>query len=257
MPETDLQLLQDAARAAGDIAMGFFKNQPKVWDKDDNAGPVTEADLSVNAMLENQLRRARPDFGWLSEETEDTAARLTTDRQFVIDPIDGTRAFIQGSHDWSHALAIVEKGQVTAAVVHMPAKGVMYSAALGAGATCNGTPIRVAPERPIIETDVLAAQPNMAGKYWKSGKAPPFRRAFRSSLAYRLCLAAEGQFDAMLTLRRAWEWDIAAGSLIVAEAGGTALDRRGGQLTFNSPEALLDGVVAGGPLVQSLISEIA
>ena len=135
MPATDLSLLQDAAAEAGEIALSYFGRKPRIWDKDDNAGPVTEADLAVNEMLETALRKARPDYGWLSEETDDNEERLSTKRQFVIDPIDGTRAFIDGSHDWSHSLAVVEEGRVTAAVVHLPAKGRTYSAALGHGAT--------------------------------------------------------------------------------------------------------------------------
>ena len=257
MPATDLSLLQDAAAEAGEIALSYFGRKPRIWDKDDNAGPVTEADLAVNEMLETALRKARPDYGWLSEESDDNEERLSTKRQFVIDPIDGTRAFIDGSHDWSHSLAVVEEGRVTAAVVHLPAKGRTYSAALGQGATRDGNPIQVAPSRPVVETEVLAARPNMKPAYWKAGVPPPFRRVFRSSLAYRLCLAAEGNVDAMMTLRRAWEWDIAAGALIVAEAGGRAADQRGASLIFNTPQALLDGVVAGGPLVDDLLAALA
>ncbi|WP_411724285.1 inositol monophosphatase family protein, partial [Loktanella salsilacus] len=110
MPATDLPLLLDAAAAAGDIALRYFKSDPQVWDKAGDQGPVTEADLAVNDMLTARLRSAQPDYGWLSEETPDDTARLTTHRQFVIDPIDGTRAFINHSLDWAHALAVVEDG---------------------------------------------------------------------------------------------------------------------------------------------------
>ena len=120
MPASDLALLIDAARKAGTIATGYFGNDPDVTDKPAGAGPVTEADLAVNRMLHDTLGAARPDYGWLSEETEDNADRLSTDRQFVIDPIDGTRAFIAGNRDWAHSLAVVEGGQVRAAAVYLP-----------------------------------------------------------------------------------------------------------------------------------------
>jgi len=107
--------LTDAARRSGRIAAGYFGQNPQIWDKPDDAGPVTAADLAVNTMLQDSLRAARPDYGWLSEETEDDTTRLSKDTIFVVDPIDGTRAFINGSKDWSHALAVVHQGQVTAA----------------------------------------------------------------------------------------------------------------------------------------------
>ncbi|NCW68017.1 MAG: 3'(2'),5'-bisphosphate nucleotidase CysQ, partial [Marivivens sp.] len=134
MPVTDLDLLIVAARKAGDIAADFFKSAPKVWDKPAGQGPVTEADLAVDTMLRETLTAVRPSYGWLSEETDDTSDRLSTTRQFIIDPIDGTRAFIDGSKDWAHSLAIVENGQVIAGVVYLPMKDQMFAAWHGKGA---------------------------------------------------------------------------------------------------------------------------
>lgn len=246
MPETDLALLIDAAEQAGDIARSFFQNNPDVTDKPGGAGPVTEADLAVNARLEAFLPTARPGYGWLSEETEDSQARLNTGRQFVIDPIDGTRAFINGSYDWAHALAIVEDGIPISAAVHLPMHGMMFAAQRGRGATLNGVPISVT-SADLSEACILAAKPNYEPRFWKDGIAPGAKRAFRSSLAYRLCLVAQGAFDGMLTLRPSWEWDIAAGALIVQEAGGTVTDQKSAPLRFNNPHPQVPGVVASGP----------
>lgn len=246
MPATDLTLLADAALAAGDVALRYFKADPKVWVKDDNQGPVTEADLAVNALLLDTLRGARPDYGWLSEETPDDTDRLKTTRQFIIDPIDGTRAFIAGTRDWSHALAVVENGEVMAGVVTLPARGMTYAAIRGGGATLNGEPITVTQIASLTQAHVLTTKPNLAPEHWLGGVAPLFSKGFRSSLAYRLCLVAEGRFDAMLTLRPSWEWDIAAGALIVAEAMGTATDRTGAALRFNNPHPQVNGVIAAG-----------
>jgi len=138
LPETDLDLLVAAARESGDIAKSYFGNQPKIWDKADNAGPVTAADLAVNEMLERELQRARPAYGWLSEETEDHSARLGNESLFVVDPIDGTRAFIEGSRDWAHSIAVVKDGTVTAGVVYLPMRDMMFTATLGGGAYLNG-----------------------------------------------------------------------------------------------------------------------
>ena len=245
MPENDLDLLVAAARRAGDIALTYFQNDPDVTHKPDGAGPVTAADLAVNVMLEMSLQQARPDYGWLSEETEDGPARLATTRQFVIDPIDGTRAFIEGSKDWAHSLAIVENGTPVEAAIYLPMRNLMFAASKGKGATLNGGPISVTGAA-MDNATVLATRRNFDPHFWQDGMTPPVKRAFRSSLAYRLGLVAQGRFDAMLTLRPSWEWDIAAGALIIAEAGGVVTDQHGGSLQFNNPHPQVPGVLAGG-----------
>ena len=255
MPETDLALLTTAARQAGDIAMRFFQKNPEVTDKPGGAGPVTAADLAVNNMLSETLCDARRDYGWLSEETEDTNARIATQRQFVVDPIDGTRAFIEGGKDWSHALAIVESGRVTAAAVYLPVRDLMYAATLGGGATLNGAPIGASVAQ-LDGATVLGAKPNFEGRFWRNGITPPIKREFRSSLAYRLCLVAQGRFDAMITLRPSWEWDIAAGALIAAEAGARVTDQHGLHLRFNNPHPQVPGVLAAGPELHSNLAQL-
>ncbi|HCP81756.1 MAG TPA: 3'(2'),5'-bisphosphate nucleotidase CysQ [Octadecabacter sp.] len=256
MPNSDLSLLIDAAHSSGEIARGYFNASPEVWEKSGGQGPVTEADLHVNRQLSADLQSARPDYGWLSEETEDSDARLKTDRQFIIDPIDGTRAFIEGSKDWAHSLAIAENGVVVAAVVYLPMRDAMYTATLGGGATLNDTPLVALQDKPIDTATVLSTKPNLDPKYWAT-TAPPFKRAFRSSLAYRLALVGEGRFDGMLTLRPTWEWDVAAGMLIVSEAGGTASDQAGKTAVFNNPHPQINGTVAAGGIHATLIKALA
>ncbi|MFA8443688.1 inositol monophosphatase [Yoonia sp.] len=245
MPETDLALLVDAARRSGDIAKRYFRQDPDVTHKPDGAGPVTAGDLAVNAMLEGFLQAARPDYGWLSEETEDNPARLDTQRQFIIDPIDGTRAFIDGSEDWAHSLAITENGVPVAAAVYLPMRDMMFAACKGGGATLNGAPI-CATDVQMADATVLGAKPNFDGRFWAGGVLPPIKRAFRSSLAYRLCLVAQGRFDGMITLRPSWEWDIAAGALIITEANGVVTDQHGADLCFNNEHPQVPGVLAAG-----------
>ena len=230
---------------AGRVATSFAGKAARRWDKPDGAGPVTEADMAVNHMLVTILRAARPDYGWLSEETEDTAERLDRERVFVVDPIDGTRSFVEGSKTWAHSLAVVEQGEVSAAVIFLPQRDLIYAAARGEGATLNGAPIAATEVGTAAEATVLAARPAMQAHLWRSG-APAFTRSYRPSLAYRLGLVAEARFDGMLTLRPSWEWDIAAGCLIVSEAGGICSDRAGRPLRFNNPSPLLDGVIAAG-----------
>jgi myo-inositol-1(or 4)-monophosphatase len=252
LPETDLTLLIDAAKNAGRIALKHFHADPEIWDKPDGAGPVTEADLEVDRMLNAELRSARPEYGWLSEETADTADRLSTNRQFIIDPIDGTRAFIDRAKCWSHSLAIVENGQTIHGVVYLPMRDQVFAASRGQGATLNGEPIRVSHSQTMDDATVLAAKSNLKPEHWQ-GNTPPIQRHFRSALAYRMCLVAQGRFDAMITLRPSWEWDIAAGSLIISEAGGQVSDQMNAALHFNNAHPQVPGVVAAGPDLHALL----
>lgn len=255
MPETDLTLLIRAAQDAGDIATRFTGTTAKSWDKPGGAGPVTEADLAVNDMLQSTLCAARPDYGWLSEETDDNSARLECSRVFIIDPIDGTRSFIAGSRTWAHALAIADHGIVTAAVVYLPLLDKLYSAASGQGAFLNGAPIRAGTRNSLTGASILASKPTFAAQHWR-GPVPDITRAYRPSLAYRMSLVAEGRFDAMLTLRPTWEWDIAAGDLILREAGARTSDRIGAALRFNNPTPQVNGILAANPVLHSLLASI-
>lgn len=250
MPARDLPLLIEAARAAGEVATRFSGVTVKRWLKPEDAGPVTEADLAVNDMLEARLRGARPAYGWLSEESAHDPLRAAAPRTFIIDPIDGTRSFIDGSRAWAHALAVVDEGQVTAAVVYLPMLDLMYAAALGEGATLNGLPIRVSSMDRAEGATLLAARPTLEAQHWR-GPVPAFKREHRPSLAYRLSLVAEGRFDAMMTLRKTWEWDVAAGDLILREAGALSTDRRGQVLRFNNAVPQVDGMIAAGPLLHA------
>jgi myo-inositol-1(or 4)-monophosphatase len=252
LQETDLALLIDAARAAGEIATGFSGPTARSWDKPDGAGPVTEADLAVNDMLCDRLQAARPSYGWLSEETEDTVDRLDSDTVFIVDPIDGTRSFAEGSNTWAHALAVAHKGIVTAAVVYLPLRDLMFSAASGQGAFLNGALISPSDRDELTGAEMLATRPNMDPKFW-AGDVPDFNQSHRPSLAYRMALVAQGKFDGMLTFRPSWEWDIAAGDLILREAGARVTDKAGLPLRFNNPHPTQNGVVAGGALLHAQV----
>lgn len=246
MPAPDLTLLKHAAEVAGDIALRHWQKSPKVWDKPGGAGPVTEADLEVDAALRDMLTAARPDYGWLSEETEDDADRLTRDTVFIVDPIDGTRAFIEGNRGFSHALTVVQNGQPVVGVVYLPAQDKMYAARLGQGATLNDRPLVASPHKGAAGAQILMAKLHLDPKHW-AGTAPPLTRHFRPSLAYRMALVGEGRFDGMLTLRDSWDWDVAAGTLLAQEAGAVVTDRLGRPMTFNTRRAKNAGVIAAPP----------
>jgi myo-inositol-1(or 4)-monophosphatase len=256
LPEHDLHLLTDAARAAGDIALRYFRNSPKVWEKQ-GEGPVTEADIAVNDMLIARLRGARPTYGWLSEESPDTEERLDCEHLFLIDPIDGTSAFIAGDSSFSHSFAVAHNGVVTAAVVYLPAKDRLYAASLGGTVTCNGEPLRCSTRAGVEDATLLTPKANMDPDLWV-GPVPQVKRHFRSSVAYRLCLVAEGEFDGMLSTRQAWEWDIAAGALIAKMAGASVTNILGEPLHFNAETPRSNGILVAAPgLHTALLARLA
>lgn len=247
MPATDdLALLVEATAAAGRIALSHFRHDPDWHEKPGGQGPVSVADLAVDAALREALTGARPDHGWLSEEAPDDPARAEARRVFVVDPIDGTRAFLGGQSDWGLSVAVVEDGRATAGVMHMPALGATYAAALGRGATRDGAPIRASGRGEVEGARVLAGRAALSSKRWPGG-VPPVERHHRPALAYRLCLVAEGAFDATLSLNPVWEWDMAAGALIAAEAGATATDAGGAPLRLNSPGRRVPSLLVGTP----------
>jgi len=244
LPGPDLSLLIRACHDAGEIALRYWKRAPRVWEKPDGQGPVTEADLAVNDHLMGVLRATRPNYGWLSEESEDTADRLSRASVFVLDPIDGTRSFIEGHESFSISLAVVTQGRPVAAVVHLPATDVTYAAEAGGSATKNGAAIapRSTPPLPQVLTNRTALDP----EFWPGG-VPEVKRNFRASLAWRFCLVAEGAFDGLISMRPAWEWDTAAGALIAERAGCTVTDPDGRALVYNAAHPMAPGLLVARP----------
>lgn len=255
--DADLDLLLSAAREGAALALSHWRQDPKVWDKGDGQGPVTEADLAVDALLRARLRAARPDLGWLSEESAREPGQHAQ-RSFVVDPIDGTRAFVAGEKSWSIVVAIVEGGRPVAGVVHLPALDRVYAARAGGGTLRDGQPVRVTDRAEPEGATLLANRATLDPARWQGSAPPAVHRHFRPSLAYRMALVAEGRFDGMMTLRDSWDWDIAAGALLVAEAGGAVTDREGAPLRFDTPGRQVPGVVAGSaPLVGALVGRLA
>jgi myo-inositol-1(or 4)-monophosphatase len=230
----DLALLSAAAHRAGDIALGYFRRDPKVWQKA-NASPVSEADLAVDRHLRETLLEARPDYGWLSEETEDNAGRLAAKRLFVVDPIDGTRGFLAGADDWTVSLAIVEAGRPTVAVLYQPVADRLHAARASGGAILDGRPLRVRDDASPREARVAGP----AGLITRLRAAEPSLRpgGFIASLALRIAMVADGRLDIALAKAHAHDWDIAAADLILAEAGGTLTGVGGEAIVYNRPSA--------------------
>ncbi|MGD9738264.1 MAG: 3'(2'),5'-bisphosphate nucleotidase CysQ [Bauldia sp.] len=240
----DLALLVDAVKTAGELALSFVGKPPKMWTKA-NDSPVTEVDIAIEALLEERLRAARPDYGWLSEEREDDGSRLRAPRTFVVDPIDGTRAFITGGTDWTIPIAIVEAGRPVAAALIAPRRSELYTAIVGGGAFMNGDPIRVS-ERDTLNGATLAVSRRLLK--WNEGAEPiRARNQFYASLAYRLARVADGRLDAVAVRAGARDWDLAAADLLVHEAGGFLCDLDGQPPRYDRPDTDHPPLVASPP----------
>jgi myo-inositol-1(or 4)-monophosphatase len=251
----ELALLIEAVREAGATALKFFGNEPKVWHKDDHS-PVSEADHAADAVLKRRLAAARPAYGWLSEESGYAAGSDPRERLWIVDPIDGTRAFLKSRAEWAVSAALVEKGSPIAACVFNPATDQFYSAMKGGGAQLNGATIRASERATIAGARMLAHDSALRGRRWRL-PWPDMELHRVNSIAYRICLVAGGQFDAALSASNKSDWDLAAADLIVHEAGGRISAFNGASFVYNRAGFRHQDVVcAGARLHAKLISHI-
>jgi len=228
-------LLIEAAREAGAIALGFFRLGERTSARVDykaGGSPVTQADLAADSFLRARLGTAFAGAGWLSEESEDNCARLACARVVIVDPIDGTRGFLAGDPRWAVSIALVAGGRPVAGVVHAPALAETYAAAAGHGSTLNGATIRVSDRRALAGARIAGPKPlvesvaRVAGvSFVPQPKIP--------SLAYRMALVASGALDLGLSSEKAHDWDIAAVDLVLEEAGGGLVEAAGAPLLYN------------------------
>lgn len=246
----DLALLAEAAREGGRIAMRYFKQTPEVWMKG-GVSPVSEADLAVDRFLAEFLLSARPGYGWLSEETADTPERLAARRTFVVDPIDGTRGFLEGKDTWCVSIAVVEGGEPLAGVLDCPATREVFSAIAGAGSTRNGAAIRVGEaHHPLPRVGgpkplLVLAEKELGRTFEKIAYVP--------SLAYRVAMVASGKIDATFVRQNSNDWDLAAADLILREAGGRILNRGGRMPLYATADPKHGALVVGsGALLAAL-----
>jgi myo-inositol-1(or 4)-monophosphatase len=250
----DLELIRAAALRAGELALELQQRGELEVTLKPGGSPVTNADLVIDRLLRAELVGARPDYGWLSEETADDESRLAARRSFVVDPIDGTRAFMKGRPWWVISIAVVEDGEPIAGVVHAPAVGETYDASAGGGARLNGGEIR-ASDRITLQDCAMLADIRMIEHHGWLQPWPPMRVESRNSVAYRMALVAAGAFDAVLALSGKWDWDVAAADLIVREAGGVVSDHLGGAYAYNRPSARKRSLVCAPPTLHRLILE--
>jgi myo-inositol-1(or 4)-monophosphatase len=242
LPEPDdLRLLEDAVRAGGDITRKFYGGDYKRWSKD-GGSPVTEADLAVDKYLRETLTAARPDYGWLSEESADDPGRLSRSHVFVVDPIDGTVAFLKNRPHFTVCAAVVVGGRAVCGAIYNPISEELYAARVGGGARRNGQIIRVGARKSLPECAMLGDRTQLTCTPW-----PDMHVQNRNSVAYRIVLVADGSADASVSLTAKRDWDLAAADIILTEAGGFLTDARGNRLTYNRASTIQSSLVAANP----------
>ena len=248
-PETGelLSSMRSAAREAGAMALDLFRmgeQTPARVDWKGGVSPVSEADFAVDNFLRERLGALLPDAGWLSEETADSADRIGRQRVFIVDPIDGTRAFIAGDPRWAVSVALVENARPVLAVLHLPAAQLTFEAAAGEGARLNGRPIAVSGCDKLSGARI-AGPPRLMDNLARAGLE--FAREPKiPSLAYRLARVGAGELDAGIASTDAWDWDIAAADLIVREAGGLLTDLDEREPVYNRPNPR-HGILGAAP----------
>jgi myo-inositol-1(or 4)-monophosphatase len=230
-------------RDAGALALSMFQTPLKTWTKDESS-PVSEADIAVDTLLRERLTAENESIAWLSEETVDNPARLAARYVWIVDPIDGTRAYLGGFPDWAVSAALVDNGRPVAACLYAPVTEEFFSARAGHGATLNGAPITATTGLTLADTRIGGPR----GFLERLGAiTPPFTAMPRvRSLALRIARVADGTLDAAFAGGNSHDWDLAAADLLVHEAGGALTPFGGGAVTYNHPVPRHRMLVAAG-----------
>ncbi len=239
----DAALLAAVTREAGGLALRMFRTELKTWTKGASS-PVSEADIAVNELIETRLRSATPDYGWLSEESVDDESRIGKPVVWIVDPIDGTRAYLAGQQDWSVSIALVENSTPVLAAVFAPASDEFFFATKRRGAFLNSVRIEASLGTTLNFSKVAGPKPlvqRLGGMKDGEGLHPRI-----GSLALRLARVGEGTLDAAFAGGNSRDWDLAAADLIVHEAGGKMTGLTGEQLIYNSADVRHGLLVAAG-----------
>ncbi|RMF09061.1 MAG: 3'(2'),5'-bisphosphate nucleotidase CysQ [Candidatus Neomarinimicrobiota bacterium] len=243
--ENDLTIALDAAREAGRLILGYYKADYEIRDKSYH-NPVTTADHASDAALKKILLNARPEYGWLSEETVDNPDRLAKERVWVVDPLDGTKEFIEGVPHFVVSIAVVEHYEPVLGVLYNPVTEEVFTAVRGQGARRNGEVIHCSTETDPARMSILNSRSETRRGLWE-----PYAAAFGElraigSVAYKLGLTAAGLADVFASLRPKNEWDICAGHCLLREAGGDLLSVRGEPIRYNQADTLITPGLIGG-----------
>ena len=243
--DSDLKLAIDASFKAGEIIMQYYCADYEIKEKGYH-NPVTTADNEADSYLKSTLMSARPQYGWLSEETVDSKSRLSKEKVWIVDPLDGTKEFIEGVPQFVVSIALVEKGTPIIGVLHNPVTKETFHAVKGKGTYLDDNVYRCSIKDSTTDMLILNSRSETRKGLWE-----PYKQYFKElkpigSVAYKMGLTATGKADIFVTLRPKNEWDVCAGTCLINEAGGKVIDLNGKELTFNNQKTLIEpGLIAG------------
>lgn len=252
--EEDIKRIERGLCAARDAVSKYTSGKIEATLKS-GGDPVTEADTELDRVLKQEL--VRDGDGWLSEETADDLIRLNKSRVWIVDPIDGTREFVQGIDEWCISVALSVDGRIEAGGICNPARNEVYLGTMESGVTLNGEPVKVSDKTGLYGATVLASRSEVNRGEWDSFMQGPFEVIAMGSVAYKLARVSAGLNDATFTLVPKNEWDYAAGTMLVNAAGGQAVSKEGESLTFNCPNTLISGLFASGSQLLKHIKDFA
>jgi myo-inositol-1(or 4)-monophosphatase len=235
--------LEAVMREAGDLARATSRGAYKSWTKGEDRSPVSDADIAVNDLLRQRLAKLAPQACWLSEETEEHPPTSTS--AWIVDPIDGTRAYIAGRADWTISVALVEDARPVLAALYAPVTDEMFLALRGEGATLNGAALATSGGQGLARAKI--AGPKRYLERLGALDAGIVAQPKVHSLALRLARVAQGELDAAFASPGSHDWDLAAADLLVHEAGGLMTDFAGRPLRYNARRIRHGALIAAGP----------
>ena len=244
--EREADVAREAALAAGDVIARHARAERRASFEKSDDNPVTAADLEANAVIVALIRAAFPDDALLSEEVSDGSARLGASRVWIVDPLDGTKEFVEGVPEFAVSIALAVRGRPVAGCVYQPTTRECFSGRLGGGAWLGGERLAVSQKTSLAESLLLSSRTEL-----KRGQIEAFRPLFArvepvGSVALKLALVAAGRADLWVSVAPKHEWDVCAGDLLVREAGGTFAELARGERRYNQPDPLLAPPLAAG-----------
>jgi myo-inositol-1(or 4)-monophosphatase len=248
-----LNRIEEALKAGVEALKPFTPGKIQSTLKE-GGDPVTEADVILDGVLKEIL--LRDDEGWLSEETRDDKARLDKERVWIVDPLDGTREFIQGIPEWCISIAYIVNGRPEAAGICSPTARQTFLGTRAKGVTLNGEPVRVADKHDLKGATILASRSEVNRGEWEQFEDAGFEIIPMGSVAYKMARISAGLDDATFTLVPKNEWDVAAGWLLIEAAGGQIIDKDAKVRQFNQRDPLLPGMLAANPQLLSLLKGV-
>lgn len=247
MYKKELKVAVLAANRANLVIQNYSRQNIQVEHKSADQ-PVTKADKEANAIIQKTLLSEFPKDGWLSEETLDNSDRLGKNRVWIVDPLDGTKEFINRVPEYCVSIALAYNGEIVVGVISNPATNEIFSCTKGGGAFLNDKKINVTTTSHLKSSKILASRSEISRDEWKTFKGH-FEIVATGGMAHKMSVVACGRGDGSFTLNPKNEWDFAAGVLLIQEAGGIVTLLDGTKITFNNKNPKISGLIFGNPSI--------